>query len=101
MFFVPIQPMQMMDFSKDNSQPAAVSANTTSSFQNLLQQAMQNYETLQTVSEQDGEALALGQVDDLSQVQINAFKAESALQTAVQLTSRAVTAYKEIMQMSV
>lgn len=96
----PIQPIQKMDFSQDNSTMQTQSA-SGSSFQNILQQAMQNYEQLQTTSEQDGEALALGNVDDLSQVQINSMKAQSALQTAVQLTSRTVSAYKEIMQMTV
>ncbi len=101
MFFVPIQPMQKMDFSQAETVAVQAQSAGSASFSDILQQAMQNYEQLQTVSEQDGEALALGQVDDLAQVQINTFKAQSALQTAVQLTSRAVSAYKEIMQMSV
>ncbi len=101
MFFVPIQPMQKMDFSQPETTTVQAQSAGGSSFQDILQQAMQNYEQLQAVSEQDGEALALGQADDLAQVQINTFKAQSALQTAVQLTSRTVSAYKEIMQMSV
>lgn len=100
MNFIPIQPIQKMNFSEAETPVQAQSA-AGSSFGDILQQAMQNYEQMQTASEKDGNALTLGSADDLSQVQINTLKAQSALETAVQLTSHAVSAYKEIMQMSV
>ncbi|MCI2047872.1 MAG: flagellar hook-basal body complex protein FliE [Faecalibacterium sp.] len=99
-FIVPIQAMKPMEFSNtDSTQKAAASG--AGSFGNMLTQAMQEYQTLSQTSAQDSTNLALGNVDDLASVQINTMKAESMLQTTVQLTSRAVNAYKEIMQMSV
>ncbi len=99
-FIVPIQQMKPMEFSNTDSTQNTAAAGA-SSFGNMLTQAMQEYQDLSAVSAQDSTNLALGNVDDLASVQINTLKAESMLQTTVQLTSRAVNAYKEIMQMSV
>ncbi len=99
-FIVPIQQMKPMEFSNTDSTQNTAAAGV-SSFGNMLTQAMQEYQDLSAVSAQDSTNLALGNVDDLASVQINTLKAESMLQTTVQLTSRAVNAYKEIMQMSV
>ena len=62
---------------------------------------MKDLETLQAQSAEDSRKLALGEIDNIAQVQINALKTSTMLQTTVQLTSRAVGAYKEIMQMQV
>ena len=45
--------------------------------------------------------LVNGDADDLAQIQINSMKTSTLLQTTVQLTSRMVNTYKEIMQMQV
>lgn len=52
----------------------------------------------QEVSRQDAYNLAMGRSDDLHSVMIHATQASTALKMTVELTSRVVNAYKEIMQ---
>lgn len=99
MVFIPITPMEPMKFTPSaQDRPAS---HATVPFQNVLSEAIGSMEQAQRVADGDGYRLALGEVDDLAQVQINAMKAESMVQTTVQLTTRIVNAYKEIMQMQV
>ncbi len=70
-------------------------------FQNMLNSAIEATEKAQAVSEINSYELALGDVDDLAQIQIDSLKAQTMIQTTVQLTSRVVSAYKEIMQMQI
>lgn len=90
-FIAPLKPVAPLGLA-EHAQPGP------GNFAAVFSQAMQELEASQAQSQQDGEALALGQLDNLGQLQINAMKAETMLNTAVQLTSRAVGAYKEIMQ---
>lgn len=96
-FIVPIQPMELgigkMDATARNQGGLP--------FQDVLTQVIDETRNLMEIAEQDSVALALGDVDNLAQIQINSLKASTMLQTTVQLTSRAVTAYKEIMQMQI
>lgn len=100
--FSPIIPMEKI---KGLSAPNATGGNAANtpatSFQTVLGDYLREADRLMQTAEQDEARLVLGQADDLAQIQINALKAEAALQTAVQITSRAVNAYKEIMQMQV
>ena len=70
-------------------------------FASVLQNAVSEYSTLQQTADTESQQLGLGNTDNLAQVTIDSLKAKAALQTTVQLTSRIVTAYKEIMQMQV
>ena len=45
--------------------------------------------------------LAVGNTDDTTAVMLAATKAETAIQLTTQITTRAVNAYKEIMQMNI
>ena len=45
--------------------------------------------------------MAAGRVEDISQVMVASQKAEIAVQLALQLRNRAVSAYQEIMRMQV
>lgn len=78
-----------------------VQKNSGAGFQQLLSQAVGELEQAGVAAAQNNTALALGNVNDLAQVQIDAMKAQTLLQTTVQLTSRMVNAYKEIMQMQI
>lgn len=91
-----IQPIKPMTFSKIGE--TQTGADPTSVFSNILKDAVSEYSTLQETSDKDTIDLAIGNADNLAQMQINSMKAETALQTTVQLTSRVVNAYKEIMQ---
>ncbi len=73
----------------------------TPSFQNYFQQALQEVESANAAVKQDGIELSLGNLDNIAQAQIDILKAETLTQVAVQVTTRAVNAYKEIMQMQV
>ena len=93
------QPISPMTFSKIGD--TEKSTNASVPFTNFLKDAISEYSSLQATADADSAALALGETDNLAQIQIDSLKAEAALQTTVQLTSRVVSTYKEIMQMSV
>ena len=95
----PIQPISPMTFSKIGE--AEKSTDSSTSFLSIFKDAVSEYASLQKTADADSTALALGETDNLAQIQIDSLKAEAALQTTVQLTSRAVNAYKEIMQTSI
>lgn len=97
---VPIEKMQKASFGQMITGGTQLSEKPTG-FGDVLSQAMQQVEQAQETSRQDAVALELGDVDNLAQIQINSMKSATMLQTATQLTSRAVNAYKEIMQMQV
>lgn len=100
MFIVPLSslpsmsPMSPMDSISTPQQG-------NSSFAQVFEQALDNALATKEVSDQDAIKVALGQTDNLSQVMINSAKASTAMQMTVELTSRAVSSYKEIMQMQV
>lgn len=94
----PIEPMERMSFENAS---AAVDQSQGKQFSSILQQAVQELEQAQSNSNADTMMLVNGEVDDIAQVQINSMKTSTLLQTTVQLTSRMVNTYKEIMQMQV
>ncbi|HJC72786.1 MAG TPA: flagellar hook-basal body complex protein FliE [Candidatus Ruthenibacterium merdavium] len=94
----PIEPMEKMSFENVG---AAADASQGKQFGNILQQAVQELEQAQNNSRADTMMLVNGDADDLAQIQINSMKTSTLLQTTVQLTSRMVNTYKEIMQMQV
>ena len=63
--------------------------------------AINEFKEADKLSDIDNAQLSLGNADDLAQIQINTLKAETMLQTTVQITSRVVNAYKEIMSIQV
>lgn len=100
MFIVPIQPMKPMEFSESGSSAVRPAAKENS-FDHVLNNAITALEDSQKTSRQDAYQLAMGNIDNISEVTINTLKAESMIQTTVQVTSRIVSAYKEIMQIQV
>ena len=96
-FIAPITPMKF-DLDKDITEKGAPQEIP---FYNVLQQAVSETQRLTEITQQDSADLAFGDVDNLAQIQINSLKAKTMLQTTVQITTRAVNAYKEIMQMQV
>jgi flagellar hook-basal body complex protein FliE len=99
-FITAIQQIKPVSFTDDKSTNTG-SVKDAVPFSNMLSDAIKDYETSQKTADDDSNALALGNSDNLAQVQIDSLKAQTALQTTVQLTSRMVSAYKEIMQMQV
>ncbi|WP_186577476.1 flagellar hook-basal body complex protein FliE [Aquibacillus kalidii] len=70
-------------------------------FKTSLKNAIENLNKTQVASDKKTEALVTGQIDDLHDVMITAQKASIALQTAVEVQSKAINAYNEIMRMQV
>ena len=103
--FSPIQPIQPIErLSSLDSQVSAVGQSGTVSglpFAGILQQAISDMQETTAASNQAAYDLAVGNVDDPSQVMITSAKATTAIEFATQLSSRVVSAYKEIMQMQV
>ncbi|MCI8600847.1 MAG: flagellar hook-basal body complex protein FliE [Oscillospiraceae bacterium] len=100
MYIVPIQAMTGLEKLQEAREVNAPEP-SGGSFKDILSQAYADYQQAKAVADQDGYLLAFGEADNLAQIQINAMKAETMLQTTVQLTSRMVSAYKEIMQMQI
>lgn len=98
MFITSITPMQ---FGEDSNSTSQVSTFADVPFANMLSDAIAETNKLAEITEIDNQNLMLGNVDNLAQVQINSMKYESMVQTTVQLTTRVVNAYKEIMQMQI
>lgn len=72
-----------------------------SQFQEMFSDALKNYENLDAIKQQDAVDIALGNIDDLSQLQINSEKADIALQLIVEMRNKLVDGYNEIMRMSI
>ena len=95
-----IQPIKSIDFLL-RPETSAVPSTGNIPFENILKDAINGTKELTAITEQDNANMLLGDVDNLAQIQINSLKAKTMLQTTVQLTSRVVNAYKEIMQMQI
>jgi len=70
-------------------------------FADILQESIQTMQETQKASTQDAYDLAMGNSDDLAGIMIRSAQATAALEMTVQVASRAVNAYKEILQMQV
>lgn len=99
MYIVPITPMKFGTFQGEEE--TSVQNAQSSSFSDILKNAVKTLEETQAQSQQDNYNLAMGNTDNLAALMINSAKAEAAVTMTVQLTSRAVSAYKEIMQMQI
>ncbi len=70
-------------------------------FADILQQSMETMQETQKISNQDAYDLAMGYTDDIASVMIHSAQATAALELTVQIASRAVSAYKEVLQMQI
>ena len=98
MFIVPIGQISPLSELQNGSSAAQQAANSKISFSDVLQDAVKTMQETQEVSKQDAYDLAMGRSDDLHSVMIHTTQASTALKMTVELTSRVVNAYKEIMQ---
>lgn len=71
------------------------------SFGDTLRAKIQNVKDLENKSLESAYAVAMGHTEDIEGAMIDATKASVAIETAVQITTRAVNAYKEIVQMQI
>ncbi|SET41962.1 flagellar hook-basal body complex protein FliE [Salinibacillus kushneri] len=90
-----------------NQEASMQNANRTTPFkaqQNFadsLKNAINQVNDAQIESDQKTKALAAGEIDNLHDVMIAAQKSSVMLQTAVEVQSKAVEAYKQVMRMQI
>lgn len=106
MFIVPITRMQpieaMQPMGSIGVSPAAgAGGGINVPFSDVLSGAIQDAQDLQKISNQDAYDLAMGRTDNLASMMINSTQAATAMELAVQVTGKAINAYREIMQMQV
>lgn len=70
-------------------------------FGEIFKKAFENLEETQEIVAKDNYNMAMGNFDNLHQAMINSEKAATALELTTQITSRAVSAYNEIMRMQI
>ena len=100
MFIVPISGMSTGKIS-GQAESGIVPEQPSSSFKNLLEEAIQNAEAEQEKGKQVDSLLASGEIDDLHTALIQAEQTAAAVEFTTQLASRAVSAYNQIMGMQV
>ncbi len=95
----PIRPIQSMEGG--TAAPGAPSMGSGLPFADLLGQAMRDVADAQGAAAGDAADLVMGTGDDLHSIMIRSAMETTAIETAVELTTRVVAVYKEIMQMQV
>lgn len=108
MFIVPLTSMSSFEtieklnsIDKKNTVSAGSNEENTESFGDVLKQKIQNVKDLEMQSLQSAYDIATGASSDIESAMIDSTKASTAIEMTVQLTTRAVNAYKEIMSMQV
>ena len=97
-----LTPLQHLHPLESNGQIKPTSlAGSQLPFADLLSQAMQDVAKTQQDSVNDAYDLVMGTGEDLHTIMIRSAMETAAIETAVELTTRVVGAYKEIMQMQV
>ena len=86
---------------KDSNNLSSNEENSELSFSETLRQKIQNVKDLEQKSLDSAYAVSMGQTEDIEGAMIDATRASVAIETAVQITTRAVNAYKEIVQMQI
>ncbi len=98
MFIVPISELQpIASITEKNSVSTAPVSGK--SFDSILKNAVKNLEEVQATADKDAIDLALGRSDDLHTIQINSMKASAAIELTTAVTSKVLSAYKEITNM--
>ena len=100
MYIVPMSGITPLNTISQAAEKTSAVTETGASFADVFKDAFKNVEETQAVSEQDSIKVALGEIDDLHTVSLNAKKAAVALETFVALKNTAVESYKEIMSIS-
>jgi flagellar hook-basal body complex protein FliE len=103
MFIVPMNSSINIDKVKSLTQDSDKTSlnqdgNNGSGFKEILQDMVQNVEDTEAVTKMDAYNLAMGNMDDMHTMMINAAKADIVLQTMVQIRNKVLEAYSEIMR---
>lgn len=102
MFIVPLTSMPSLEEIKEFDKSAsAESEESSGTFGDILKQKIQNVKDLEMQSLQSAYDISTGASSDIESAMIDSTKASTAIEMTVQLTTRAVNAYKEIMSMQI
>ncbi len=99
MFIVPIS--QITPVSVQSTEAVGKTEKAALPFADVLASAIETAKETRKIAQEDSYRLAMGEMDDLHTMMINSSKATAALEFTVELTSRAVSAYNEILRMQV
>ena len=100
MYIVPIS--QLPAIGEAAQRQTQVGAGTQGiPFANVLSDAVRNLQETQAASQKSSYDLAMGNVDDLHNVQIASMKASAAVEFTAGLTGRVLSAYNEIMRIQI
>lgn len=95
MFIIPLSQLPTIFPKQTQEQPKTGSV----PFVDMLKDSIANMQELRATADQDSVDLALGDMDDLHTMGINATKASVATTFTVQLASRAISAYNEVLHL--
>ena len=70
-------------------------------FSSMLRDALQHVNETAAIAHQDSIDLALGEIDDIGQMNVNSARAGLAFEMLLQMRNRVLDAYQEMMRMSV
>ncbi|MBD5093521.1 MAG: flagellar hook-basal body complex protein FliE [Subdoligranulum sp.] len=102
MYIVPLTGLQNIESVKSIAAPSEpVKSSASLPFGDMLREAMESFSEAQKASELDAYSLVTGDISDLHTLTINSAIQQASLEMTVQLASRAVSAYKEVLQMSI
>lgn len=73
----------------------------TTSFQDMLSNAIKNVDSLEKASEDYSVKLASGQLDNIHEAMIAAQKADVSMQYMIQIRNKVLDAYREITRMQI
>jgi len=95
----PITPISPLGSARQ-AQPNAQASGTDMPFRQIFDTAVQNLRETEMISQNNSTLLALGDIDDLHTIGIDATKAFLAERLVVELRNRAMEAYSEIMRIN-
>ncbi len=102
MYIVPLSGLEgLAPIAPEGEKSPAAQSSADAPFAQLLKEAVENLQEVQKASELDAYNLAFGDTTDLHNVTIQAAMQQTAIEMTVQLASRAVSAYKEVLQMQI
>lgn len=101
MFIVPLSGITPIESDFIKPIKAEEKSENTVSFGDLLKSKIQNVKDLESQSLKSAYEISTGLSNDIEGAMLDSTKASTAIQMTVQLTTRAVNAYKEIISMQI
>lgn len=102
MYIVPLSGLESLPSIQSADQVAEqIKPSASLPFKDALREAMQEFSDAQKAAELDAYALVTGDSVELHDMAIRSAMQQASLEMTVQLASRAVSAYKEVLQMQI